>query len=94
MLILLLLVLRMRHMTKLTLWLARSVKPVRIGVYELCFDEPDQYLHFSHFDGARWNGAWSDVERADEEKHWHAEHSDQGYAEHMTGWRGLARAPK
>ena len=74
-----------------TPWFDQKQQPVRPGIYEVDCDYPG--LHFSHFDGRNWNGAWSSWDSARAKSDWYSQNGNAGAAEVLVRWRGLAADP-
>lgn len=71
---------------KLTPWFPMSVKPTRIGVYNVSCRAHDQ--------SGTWYAKWDGVRF-----HWYATHPDDVWSrdhsgnDHTQSWRGLAKKP-
>lgn len=76
---------------KRTPWFSPDVKPVHVGIYEV--EVESGWMAWSHFDGVRWNGAWSSPEGAAMHADWFARYCGEGMATNLIKWRGLARRP-
>lgn len=72
-------------MSKTTPWFSMKAKPVRIGVYEVDWQDGDTTF-FSYWDGRGFNGGWVTPQRARE--HFNFGHK---WSKKPTRWRGLAK---
>jgi hypothetical protein len=75
-------------MEELTPWFFPKVNPEKIGVYQVHDMPNDDDLYFSYFDGEKWHGGWTSIDRA----YTNREHPDTAPGPYK-GWRGLASDP-
>lgn len=72
---------------KLTPWFPKSIKPVRVGVYQIRDPWTQQSIGkttFRHWNGRRWGLACSDPSLCRPANYWN-------HGQEMTGWRGIKK---